>query len=571
MMEDYDVIVIGGGINGLTCAAYLGKAGLKTLVLEARGECGAHCDTNEPGIPGFLHNLHATWLISAMSPAMGDLELSKFGLEYRTTDFIYGKTFADGKNALLGVDPMNTILNWQKHSAKDAEMIIKAGEFLLTRLPDITKMLHEFLYEAPCLKTKENMGRLYDEFNQKIGVHASFKEIWNMNGFKATDIIFESEYIKTLILSLSWIGGLPPIHPTVGSVGTAVLGPLTGPIYPVHQAKGGSHALTHAIVKAATTHGVKILPCCPVKQIRIENGKAIGVVLSDEAIFANETISAKKIVSNLTVIPTFLDLIGEDYIGAEMAGKINKFDYNEQNLIGVYYALYHAPQFASADFDDGIQKCFMGYFGGDDAKALERFNTDLISKKIHKEIMANWFVPSLADPTQAPPGCHTAFAWLDTPPAPVSWKNGPLKGLSSWDDIKQEMADQITDTFEKYAPGFKKSVKDRIIYTPLDMQRNNTSAILGNWVGGSVIPGQFFDNRPVPGVLKGGGSRTFIENLYLSNSIHPFGATWLASGYIAANEIAEDMGVREQSWWKHRACDWYLANMAQIPTNLGVR
>ena len=95
-MEDYDVIVIGGGINGLTAAAYLGKAGLKTLVLEAKGECGTHSDTCEPGIPGFLHNTHATWIISAMSPAMDDLELSEYGLEYCSTEFAFGKLFLDG-------------------------------------------------------------------------------------------------------------------------------------------------------------------------------------------------------------------------------------------------------------------------------------------------------------------------------------------------------------------------------------------------------------------------------------------------------------------------------------------
>ena len=120
-MEDYDVILIGGGINGLTAAAYLSKAGLKTLVLEAKGECGTHSDTCEPGIPGFLHNTHAKWIISAMSPAMEDLELSEYGLEYRSTEFAFSKTFLDGKNALMGVNPFDTIDNWGKFSSKDAE------------------------------------------------------------------------------------------------------------------------------------------------------------------------------------------------------------------------------------------------------------------------------------------------------------------------------------------------------------------------------------------------------------------------------------------------------------------
>ncbi len=569
-MEDYDVIVIGGGINGLTCAAYLGRAGLKTLVLEGRGECGAHCDTTEPGIPGYLHNLHATWLVSAISPAMGDLELSRFGLEFRTTDYAYAKAFEDGTNVLVGNKPFDTKKSWAKHSPKDANMILKGAMIAVKKMPLVINTMHDFLYRAPSEVTKQSIGKLYTELFNMIGIDVPFEKFWAMDGFEASDIMFESEHIKTMLQSLAWIGALPPIHPTIGALGASVIGPLTGPVFPVHQARGGSHAVTHALVKAATTYGVKVLPCCPVKKILVENGEAKGVVLADEAIYGGETITAKKIVSNLTLIPTFMDLVGEDHLG-KFASPISKFDYNEQNLIGVYYALDGAPQFASADYDDGIQRCFMGYFGGENSDELKKFNQDLVNRVIHPKIAANWFVPTLADPTQAPDGGHTAFVWLDTPPQPKSWKKGPLDGLASWDKIKDEMADDITDTFEKFAPGFKKLIKDRIIYTPLDMQKNNPSALLGNWVGGSVIPEQFFTNRPVPGIMKNGGSRTFLDNLYLSNSTHPWGTTWLASGYIAACEVAEDMGAREQAWWKDKSCKWYFENMDDIPNNLGVK
>lgn len=569
-MEDYDVIVIGGGINGLTCGAYLAKAGLKTLILEARGECGAHCDTTEAGLPGFYHNLHATWLISAMSPAMGDLELTKFGCEYRTTDYVYAKTFQDGKNVLIGTHPMDTKKSWAKHSQKDADIIMKNGMIALKNMPQIFKVMHDFLYSAPKEEMLESMAELYKMMFDARGIDLPFDKLWNMNGFEISDILFESEHIKTTVQSLAWIGGLPPIHPTVGSFGSSVIGQLTGPVFPVHTCKGGSHTLTHSLVKAATAYGAKILTCCPVKKILIENGQAQGVVLGDEALWPNETIRAKKVVSNLTLIPTMTNLVGEEHLG-DMGPRIKKFDYDEQNLIGVYYALDGVPQFASADYDDGIQKSFMGYFGGKDSSEMKRFNQDLVNGVIHDKICANWFIPSLADPTQAPDGCHTSFVWLDTPPQPKSWKHGKLNGLSSWDDIKEQMADDITDTYEKYAPGFKKLVKDRVIYTPLDMQKNNPSAVCGNWVGGSVIPDQFFTNRPVKGVMKNGGSRTFIDNLYMSNSIHPFGTTWLSSGYIAAGEVAEDLDAKDQPWWKDKACRWLFDNMSDIPKNMGVK
>ena len=568
-MEDYDVIVIGGGINGLTTGAYLAKAGLKTLILEARGECGAHCDTTEAGMPGFYHNLHATWLISACSPAMGDLELTKFGCEHRTTDFIYGKTFEDGKCCLMGNHPMETKQNWAKLNQKDSEIFLKGGTAAFKNLPRAMNTIHDFLFSAPTEEKRNTMREFMDTTFAAMGIDLTFDKMWPMNGFDVTNAMFESEHIKTTIESLAWIGALPPIHPNVGSMGASFLGMTVGPILPVHTCKGGSHTLTHSLVKAATAYGARILTTCPVEKILIENGEAKGVVLGKEAIYSGETIRAKKIVSNLTLVPTMMRLVGEEHLGARVS-TIKKFDYDEQNLIGVYYALDGAPQWKSAEFDEGIQRCFMGYFGGNTSKDLKAFNSDLVNKVIHDKICANWFIPSLADPTQAPDGCHTSFVWLDTPPQPKKWKHGPLNGLSSWNDIKDRLADEITDTYEKYAPGFKKLIKDRIIYTPLDMQFNNPSAICGNWVGGSMIPEQFWFKRPLENIMVNGSSRTFIKNLYMSNSTHPFGATFLASGYIAADELATDMGARNQPWWKDKACRWLFENMSDIPRNLGV-
>ena len=100
-MKDYDVIVIGGGINGLTVATYLQKAGLSVGVFEARGQCGAFCDTVELGQSGFLHNTHASWIVPAMSPAMADLELERHGLDLRGCDVLFAKPFRDQTNTLL--------------------------------------------------------------------------------------------------------------------------------------------------------------------------------------------------------------------------------------------------------------------------------------------------------------------------------------------------------------------------------------------------------------------------------------------------------------------------------------
>ncbi len=572
-MTDYDVVIIGGGINGLTCAAYLGKAGLKTIVIEARGECGAHCETTEPGIPGFLHNLHATWMVTPFAPAMIDLELERYGLEYRTTEYAWGKTFADGKNALLSQNFFQTLENWNKHSAKDAEVLTKAIHFLPNHILELTDLMHNWMFTAPSAAKMKDLALFCDKLFANLGVNLSGREFLNMNGFEVMDRIFESEYIKTMAMTLGWIAGFNPLHPTIGSLGSFLLGLLTGPFYPSVIIAGGSHELTHVLVKAALSHGVKVVPNCPVRKIIVENNEAKGVVLSEKATYPNEIIRAKKVVSNLTVVPTFIDLIGPEHLSPNMAEKIKGYSYDEQNLFTVHYALGGAPRFKSAEFDEGIQKCWMGYFGGDTSEELRQFGKNISPavRRIHDDIICNFFVCTLADPLQAPEGCHTSHIWLDVPPDPLLWKHGQLGGMQAWDQIKGRLADQIDDAYEAYAPGFKKLVLNRVIYTPLDQYRHNPSSGKGSWTGGSVIPEQFYDRRPVPGVLKGGASRTFMKNLYLSNSIHVHSNSLLASGYLAACEVAEDCGVRNQGWWVGKGGGWFLENMGKIPTNLGVR
>ena len=571
-MPDYDVIVIGGGINGLTCSAYLGKAGLKTLVLEGRGECGAHCDTSEPGIPGFLYNLHATMLGTGFGPPMKDLDLvDKYGLELRNTSYCWGKPFLDNKNALIAVNPYETMENWGKLSKTDRALLENALDFLYPQMLEFTEIVHRFMYTAPTVETMQMFTAFMGSFFKALGKNLTGEQFMKMNGFDVLDVMFESDHIKTMVQAMEWIIGFPPIQPQIGAIGS-LLGLLSGSFFPLTTAKGGSHSLTHSLIQANVANGVKIMTCCPVKKIIIKNGEAQGVVLSEDSIYPNQEISAKKIVSNLTVVPTFIDLIGEDNIAdKDLAKRIKGFNYHEQTIFTVHYALKGAPQWRSADYDENIQRSWMGYFGGETTSDMKKYNQALINQDIYPDIYANWYIPSLADPTQAPEGCHVAQAWIDMPGEPLKWKHGKLGGKAVFDEIKYKLADQITDTFDLYAPGFKKQILNRYIYTPLEQERNNPSAIQGCWAGGSVIPEQFYDKRPVVGVCVGGGSRTFLKNLYLSNSIHPFGITPLGSGYIAAGEVAEDMGVREQDWWTSKATHWYLENAASIPLDLGVR
>lgn len=570
-MKDYDVIVIGGGINGLTVSAYLAKAGLSVGVFEARGQCGAHCDTVELGIPGYLHNLHATWLATAYSPAMTDLDLPGLGFELRGTDITYAKCFESGRNLLHAMDFDLTYANWARISEADAAMQLTALEFNAVNLEEMLEVNRRFWYGPPTAETMDQMYKLLDGFLASQG-HKDITgvDLLNMTGFEALDLLFESDEVKTTTASAGWISGLPPIHRRLGPLAAVFMAGIGGPMA-VHNARGGSHSLTHALVKATVDAGGEIWTTSPVEQILVQDGRAVGVRLRSDALMPGEEIRAETIVSNVTAAPTFLGMLGEEVIGTAMASRIKAFHYDEQVLFGAYYSLSDDVEFASAAWDPGIQRAMMGYLGGETIDDMRRHNMNLVSGVMDDEIMGNWFMPSRADPTQAPPGGHTAFMWVDVPPHPRRWRGRAISGgIDAWPEIAPVFLDACTDRIEEFAPGFKDLILEQFHMTPLDQVRNNPSSVTGSIVGGSVVPDQFHANRPVPGVITSGTSRTFLPGLYLSNSIHPMSASWLATGYLAACDVAEDQGCRDQSWWTAQPWDWFMDHMADVPMNLGV-
>jgi len=567
-MKDYDVVVIGGGINGLTAAAYLAKAGLAVGVFEARGQCGAHCDTVELGAPGFLHNTHAAWLVPAMSPAMADLELEGFGLDLCGTDVLFAKPFLNGKNTIEALDPVATQASIASHSERDAAVLAGIVAYTIENGEAALDINREAIFGRPTSDLADRVAAFNDGLMRSLGLPLSGDDINAMTGFEILEVLYESEQVRTLPGALGEFTGQWPLNRRVGPQVTALAAMLP---MAVHTARGGSHALTHALVKCVIAHGGDIWTTCPVEKILVRDGHARGIRLSPDALLPGQEIEARAVVSNLTLTPTFLDLLGEDVIGADWARRIKYFNYDDPQLLGVYYALRGDAEFASAGYDPAIQRSWVGYIGGETLDEIRGGQSEVLADVVPEAAMGGWFNTTRADPSQAPPGCHTVYAGMSVPPRPRRWRGQRLGGWDAWrEGLGEALADAMTERYEHYAPGFKDLIIERWVNTPRDQENSNPSAVRGNMIGGSVCAEQFGENRPLPGVVHDGVSRSFIPGLYLSNSTHPYGATHLAPGYLAAGELAEDFGCRDAAWWNAQPYDWFLDNLGRIPLNLGI-
>jgi phytoene dehydrogenase-like protein len=566
-VRDFDVVVIGGGINGLTAAAYLAKTGLSVAVFEARGQCGAHCDTVELGQPGYLHNTHAVWLVPAMSPAMADLELESFGLQLRGTDVLFAKTFSSGTNIVHALDPATTTASLEAASPADAAVQATIASYLAENLDETLDLNRKLLYGAPTAAMSDRLSAFNGGLAARLGLDLGGDDVLRMTGLELLGMLFESEPVRTTPAALGEFTGQWPSNRRLGAMALSLSGlqPMA-----VHTAVGGSHALTHALVKCLIAHGGEIWTTCPVERIVMRNGEACGVKLSSDAVLPGAEVSARKVISNLTLVPTFSWLLGPDDIGEDRTRLVKRFNYDDPQLLSVMYALDGDPQFASADHDPAVQRSWVGYFGGETLDELRGAFAGLADGIIPDELMGGWFIPTRADPSQAPAGGHTAYIWVSVPPRPRRWRGARLGGWNDWPDLAGPLAEAVTDRIEQYAPGFRDLVVERHVMTPMEQEMNNPSAIRGNMIGGSAIPEQFAESRPLPGVITRGASRSFVPNLYLSNSIHPYGATHLASGCIAASEVAEDLGCRDAEWWRAQPLDWFLEHLADIPLNQGV-
>ncbi|MGZ8364659.1 MAG: phytoene desaturase family protein [Caulobacteraceae bacterium] len=532
MTTSTDAIIIGGGHNGLVCAFYLARAGLKVTVLERRGVAGGAAVTEEFH-PGF-RNSTASYTVSLLNPkVIKDLDLARHGLkvvERKVANFLP----LNDKDYLL-VGEGRTKAEVAKFSQKDADRLDAYSD----RLEAIADVLRGLVLETPpnlseggwaaaipeLLKSAKLGGQL-----SKLGITAKrdLLALFSQSAGDWLDGWFESDPIKAAF----GFDGVVGAYASPYTPGTAyvllhhVFGEVNGKKGAWGHAIGGMGAITQAMVAAAREQGVEIRLDAPVRKVLVENGRAVGVVLED-----GETLRASRVVSNIHPKLLFENLVDAAHLPDDFRERIARYR-SGSGTFRMNVALSELPNFTCLP---GVGDHLTG--GIIMAPSLAYMDKAFMDARTHgwsKEPIVEVLIPSTLDDSLAPKGQHVASLFCQHV-APV------LDGGRNWDDHREEVADLMIATVDKFAPGFAKSVLGRVALTPLDLERKF------GLVGGDIFHGQLnldqmFSARPVMGH---GSHRAPIKGLYLCGAgTHPGGGVTGAPGHNAAREILKDAGKR---------------------------
>ena len=536
-----DVIVIGGGHNGLVAAAYLAAAGLKVTVLERRAQVGGAAVTEEFH-PGF-RNSAAAYTVSLLNPEGHPRPRPSrpWAPHCRTSVVEFpapsGRTVPQDR-------PGRTKAEVEKFSARDAGRLA-SYEARLERLTDVLRALA--VQTPPNLATGQglaaSLGALLDTAKagnrlRSLGLEGQrdLHEIFTRSAGDVLDQWFESNPIKA-ILGFDGIVGTYS-SPYAAGTGYVLLhhcwGEVNGRRGVWGHAIGGMGAITQAMARACAARGVEIRTASAVREILIEKGRAAGVVTG-----GGERIAARAVVSNLHPKLTFERLLDPALLPADFRARIAAYRSGSGSL-RMNLALSELPSFAALPGRAAAEHHGAGIVIAPSLAYMERAFFDARLSGWSSQPIVEMLIPSTLDESLAPAGRHVAslFSQHVAPELPDG---------RSWDEARETVADLMVDTVESYAPGFKRSVIARQILTPLDLERD-FGLVGGDIFHGKLSLDQLYSARPVLGHAD---YRSPIPGLYMCGaSTHPGGGVTGAPGFNAAREMIRDFRARR--WRKAR-------------------
>ena len=526
-MKTWDVIIIGAGPNGLVAGAYLAKAGLRVMILEKRLEAGGGLATEECTLPMFLHNTHSIYhMMVDYAPPYYDLELfDKYSLRYVHPPLQWVMPLADGRTLCLYNDTERTRQSIAKISPRDAE----AYREMSTKY---SAYMEEFLAPAtyvPPLPPLDQVARL-----EQTEIGREINELSEKSPKEIVDELFVNEQVKTLMLYAACHWGLPYDLPGIGFLVPLYLNRSTH----YRLCVGGSHMVAQMLGKIILEHGGMILGSNLARRIVLDEGRAEGVETEDGSLFRAE----KAVISTLDPQQTFLKFLGSDELDQDLARSIADWEWEEWSLLEVHAALNAAPAFSFASSNSELNQGLVYLLGYDNSEELIRHWEAIRQGELLEGAGFHCSFPTVHDPSQAPPGKHTA---LISQMAPFQLKNG---GAQRWLNIKfkESLAERSLALLSKYAPNVREEVLWSWVSTPADVENRFPDMVRGSIKQGAYHSLQLGYFRPHESCSQ---SRTPIQNLYVGGaSCHPGGLAILGPGYLAASAILDDLGIPR--WWK---------------------
>lgn len=526
-MTELDAIVIGAGHNGLVCAAYLGMAGLRVNVLERRGVVGGACVTEEFH-PGF-RNSSAAYTVSLLAPkVIADLELARHGLtivERRVQNFL---PLPDGRYLLAGEGRTEREIG--KFSARDA---VRFGAYQ-AEMGRIGAVLRSLVLKAPPNLVLGNFARTLGELGKLAGIG---KRLWQTAGAKpafdlfrksAGDMLdgwFESDPIKAVLGFDAVVGNLASPY----SPGSAYVllhhsfGEVNGKKGVWGHAVGGMGAITQAMAAAAGAHGVRINVNAAVREVIVERGRAVGAVLED-----GTALRARVVIANVNPRDLFEVLLPPQAVPRPVAARMAKWKAGS-GTFRMNVALSRLPDFRA--LPGAGDHLTAGIILAPSLAYMDQAYRDCVRDGVSRSPIIEMMIPSTLDPTLAPPGAHVASLFCQH--VAPQFNDG-----TSWDERRDAVAEQMIDTVEAYAPGFRRSVIARQSLSPLDLQRV-FGLPNGDIFHGALSLDQLFSARPLLGYAD---YRMPVPALYLCGAgAHPGGGVTGAPGHNAAAAVIADL------------------------------
>lgn len=531
METTFDVIVIGAGVNGLTAGAYLAKAGLKVAVVERRNECGAFALTEDLFGGETPSDTHAAVCFLPMSPVWGDLELDKYGFDLLLGKSAAASTWPDGKNFVFYYDLNLHTEQLARFSESDAKTTLKMRQSMMSSSGDLL-----WLFFKPPSKEGEEML-----FNLGSHVGITPQQMRELNGLEFLDLVFEEPHIKLLWLGAADIG----LFGDVATKGEGSVAVMLSTLLATGTPKGGMHTLVHALVRVFRAYGGQLYLNAPVNHVQLDSvGTKHTVFLDDTSPYPSKELIANHAVIFNVSPPVVGSLLDSDEINKrdpELYQKIQSWSSSGHCAFISHFLIDGLPDWNSRDWNKDIDISpfiLRSYDDWDHAHVSQKLYHEGRTMEVLGDVAEIYNQAGQDRSRISPRGFATLSVEIEYP---VELEH--YGGFSQWDN--KELTDQIhiahAEMMDSLAPGFSKKIVNSCYFTPLDNWRRNASAIFGHEIGGDNSGPQWYSGRIKP--------RSKIPGLYFSQGIWPASLTHLGNGYVAAGEVASDLGVRNQSWW----------------------